>query len=107
MATELDEFKNLMRVDGDEDNALMQMYLNAAENFVHSAIGAENAFYALEVVDKLVTTAIYALAGSYYTYRISISEITIAPIDATMNSIIGQLRGQYDLWKESDLDAED
>lgn len=107
MAIELEEFKNLMRVDGNDDDTLMQMYLDTAKGYIYGAIGAEDGFYSLETVDKIFTTAVYALAGSYYTYRISISDTTIAPVDATMNSIIGQLRGRYDLWKEGGLDEKD
>lgn len=104
MAIELDEFKNLMRVDGDEDDTLMQMYLDAAQRFIQTAVGADTEFFGKDTVTKLYETATYALAGSYYTYRISTSETAIMPIDATMNSIIGQLRGQYDLVMAGDLD---
>ena len=104
MAIELNEFKNLMRVDGNEDDTLIQMYLDTAEQFIKSAVGTDDNFFEKETVAKLYETATYALAGSYYTYRISTSETAVMPIDSTMNSIIGQLRGQYDLFMAGDLD---
>lgn len=104
MATSVEQFKLLMRVDGNEDDMLIKIYLDAAEQYVHTAVGADDAFFEEEKIQDLLATAIYALAGSYYTYRISVSDVTLTPVDATMNSIIGQMRGRYDYWKVGDVD---
>ncbi|MDN6452587.1 MAG: phage gp6-like head-tail connector protein, partial [Lactiplantibacillus plantarum] len=48
-----------------------------------------------EGVNDLFETAVYALAGSYWTYRTSITAIAVNPVDLVVDSIIGQLRGLY------------
>lgn len=49
----------------------------------------------MEGVNDLFETAVYALAGSYWTYRTSITAIAVNPVDLVVDSIIGQLRGLY------------
>nr|WP_205598736.1 head-tail connector protein [Pediococcus pentosaceus] len=87
-----------MRIDGDDDDELLKGYLSAATSYIKQAIGDENGvpgFYEAEGVNNLFETAVYALAGSYWFYRTSITSNAVNPVDLVVDSIIGQLRGLY------------
>ncbi|MCW8645709.1 head-tail connector protein, partial [Streptococcus macedonicus] len=49
---------------------------------------------------SLYDTAVLALASSYYTYRVALADTMTYPIDLTLNSVIGQLRGLYAVYEE-------
>lgn len=105
MAIELERFKTMNRVDFIEDDAVINGYLMAAKNFVINAIGRKLAFYEEADVVDTFETAVYSLAGTYYTYRATksdakVSNIHSLDIDETMNAIVGQLRGRYAEWEE-------
>lgn len=94
----LDELKQSLRLDGDTDDQLLTGYLNAAKSYITQAVGDDNSvpgFYEMEGVNDLFETAVYALAGSYWYYRTSITSNTVNPVDLVVDSIIGQLRGLY------------
>ena len=98
MAANLETLKSSLRIDGDDDNDLLTGYLNAATSYIKQAIGDDNSvpgFYEMEGVNNLFETAVYALAGSYWYYRTSITSNTVNPVDLVLDSIIGQLRGLY------------
>lgn len=48
----------------------------------------------------MMDVAVIAIAGSYYTYRLSLADAQAYPINLTSNAIIGQLRGFYDVFME-------
>ena len=106
MTVTLERFNKAMNLDGDEDDALVKGYLEAAEHSIKNAIGEDKSgkFYAREDVASLLDVAVIAVAGSYYTYRLSLSDAQAYPINLTSNSIIGQLRGMYDVFKEEEVD---
>ena len=98
MAADLETLKSSLRIDGDDDEKLLKGYLSAATSYIKQAIGDENSvpgFYEMEDVKDLFETAVYALAGSYWYYRTSITSNTVNPVDLVVDSIIGQLRGLY------------
>ncbi|AYF24007.1 head-tail connector protein [Lactiplantibacillus plantarum] len=98
MAANLETLKSSLRIDGDDDDELLKGYLSAATNYIKQSIGDENdvsGFYEMDGVSDLFETAVYALAGSYWTYRTSITAIAVNPVDLVVDSIIGQLRGLY------------
>lgn len=98
MAADLETLKSSLRIDGDDDDELLKGYLSAATSYIKQAIGDDNSvlgFYEMEGVKDLLETAIYALAGSYWTYRTSITAIAVNPVNLVVDSIIGQLRGLY------------
>ena len=103
MAVTLDDLKLNLRIDGNEDDTILQNELNAAVSFVKNAIcgGDEgtDAFFERVDVQPLFDNAVLALASTYYENRVSISEYNI---DATLNSIIVTLRGIYDVSEEVD-----
>ena len=106
MTVTLERFNKAMNLDGDEDDALVKGYLEAAEHSIKNAIGEDKSgkFYAREDVASLLDVAVIAVAGSYYTYRLSLSDAQVYPINLTSNSIIGQLRGMYDVFKEEEVE---
>ncbi|MEY8701018.1 head-tail connector protein [Streptococcus ferus] len=102
MSVTKEDIKKALNLDGKDDDALITAYVTAATSFIKGAIGEDKSgnFYAQEEIAALVDVATIALAGAYYTYRIALSDTTNYPIDLTLNSIIGQLRGQYALYLE-------
>lgn len=97
MAVTVDDVKQVLYLDGNADDALIQGYIDAASQFVKGAIGDNEAFYAQKSVRALYESAVKSLAATYYQYRLSLSDTQTYPIDLTVNSIIGQLRGRYGL----------
>lgn len=98
MVADLETLKSSLRIDGDDDDKLLKGYLSAATSYIKQAIGDENGvtgFYEMEGVNDLFETAVYALAGSYWYYRTSITSNAVNPVDLVVDSIIGQLRGLY------------
>lgn len=87
--------KNILYLDGDQDDQLVQGYVTAAKSFVKGAIGDDDSFYQQPDVKPLFESAVTALAATYYQYRLSLSDTQTFPINLTVNSIIGQLRGRY------------
>ncbi|MDE7510848.1 head-tail connector protein [Pediococcus pentosaceus] len=98
MAANLETLKLSLRIDGDDDDELLNGYLSAATSYIKQAIGDDNSvtgFYEMDGVSNLFETAVYALAGSYWYYRTSITSNTVNQVDLVLDSIIGQLRGLY------------
>ena len=104
MSVTVETIMSSLNLDGDEVNTLIQSYLIAAENYVKGAIGEDKSgtFYAQPDVASLFDVAVIALTGSYYTYRVALSDTQSYPVDLTLNSVIGQLRGKYSLFEEVD-----
>ena len=102
MTVTLERFKKAMNLDEVEDDDLVQGYLTAAEHSIKTAVGEDKSgkFYAREIVAAMMDVAVIAIAGSYYTYRLSLSDAQSYPINLTSNAIIGQLRGFYDVFME-------
>lgn len=87
-----------LNLDGVDDKPLISLYLNSATNYIKKAIGQEiegYPFYTLKDVESEFDTAVIALTGTYYTYRIAVTDTQSYQMDYTLNSIVGQLRGQY------------
>ncbi|QBX25321.1 uncharacterized phage protein (possible DNA packaging) [Streptococcus henryi] len=89
-----------LNLDEGDDLKLIEPYILTAENYIKNAIGYADGFYEQEKVEPLFDTAVLALASSYFTYRISLADAPTYPIDLTLNSIIGQLRGLYAVYEE-------
>lgn len=98
----LDDLKLSLRLDGDADDELLKGYLNTAESYIKQAIGTElDSFYEDASVVDLFNTAVMALASAYYNYRSSLVPTTAISINLPVDSIIGQLRGLYELKMEA------
>ena len=103
----VEEFENAFHIDDtQEDSALISGYIAAAQSYVVNAVGEDidSNFYKDERVASLFKTAVMSLAGTYYQYRLALSDVQTYGIDLTLNSIIGQLRGLWDEI-EGDLDG--
>lgn len=101
----LDDLKLSLRLDGDADDELLKGYLNTAESYIKQAIGTElDSFYEDSGVVDLFNTAVMALASAYYNYRSSLVPTTAISINLPVDSIIGQLRGLYELKMEAITD---
>ena len=97
----VDRVKDVLYLDGNEDDVLLSSYVLAANSFVHNAIGQDvNGFYSDHSVRALVSTAVISLAATYFQNRLSLSDTQTFPIDLTVNSIIGQLRGIRNTFEE-------
>ena len=103
----VDRVKDVLYLDGNEDDVLLSSYVLAANSFVHNAIGQDvNGFYSEPSVSALVSTAVISLAATYYQNRLSLSDTQTFPIDLTVNSIIGQLRGMRNTFEEKSDSSE-
>lgn len=103
----LDDLKISLRLDGAADDQLLTGYLNTAKSYIMQAVGTESDnFYDYASVVDLFNTAVLALASSYYNYRSSLVPTTAISIDLPVDSIIGQLRGLYDLKMEATTDGQ-
>ena len=105
MGVTVERFKKAMNLDDvEEESELITGYLAAAEHSIKTAVGEDKSekFYAQEDVASLLGVAVIAIAGSYYQYRLSLSDAQVYPINLTSNAIIGQLRGLYDVFMEDE-----
>ena len=105
------QVKNLLYLDGNDDDALITTYVDAAESFVVNAVGDDKEFWKDPHVASLQDMAVMSLAATYYQNRLALSDTQTFPIDLTVNSIIGQLRGLYaeiveDKGGDTDADAD-
>lgn len=101
----LDDLKLSLRIDGDDDDRLLNSYINAAEVYIKTAVGGDDGFWQQEDVIAVQKIAILALAGAYYDYRVALQDVMTYPINLTLNAIISQLRGKLALYEEGDSDA--
>ena len=103
----VDRVKDVLYLDGNEDDVLLSSYVRVAFSFVHNAIGEDvNGFYEDTNVDSLVMMATVSLAATYFQNRLSLSDTQTFPIDLTVISIIGQLRGMRNTFEEKGDNSE-
>ena len=106
MTVDVEKFKTAFRVDGESEDDLIKGYLSAADSFVKNAVGTDDEFYKADKVQSLADVATLSLAGTYYQYRMTLSDVQVYQIDDTLNSIIGQLRGMYAQFLNSKEDSD-
>ena len=107
VSSTVERVKDVLYLDGDDDDVLLSSYVRAAFSFVHSAIGEDvNGFYEDSNVDSLVMMSVVSLAATYFQNRLSLSDTQTFPIDLTVNSIIGQLRGMRNTFEEKGDNSE-
>lgn len=94
-----------LNLDETDDTNLIDAYIATAETYVKNAVGNADGFFEQEHVEPLYDTAVLALASSYYTYRVALTDTMTYPIDLTLNSVIGQLRGLYAVYCEGDVNG--
>lgn len=100
--------RGLLNLDDGEDDQLLSSYVASADAYVRGAITDDNDFYtSSDEVKSLFELAVVSLAGTYYQYRLSLSQVQTYEVQLTTNSVIGQLRGRYDAWSEKKEDNAD
>lgn len=108
MAVTIDDLKAVLYLDGDDEDALLQSYIDAANQFIIGAVGDEvPTFWSDSKVTMLHDLAVKSLSASYYQYRLNLSDVQVYQIDMTVNSILGQLRGRYAQAKEAQDEVSD
>lgn len=101
----LEDLKLSLRIDGDEDDRLLNSYINAAVLYLKNAVGGDDEFWQQEDVSLLAKIAVLALSGAYYDYRVALQDIATYPIDLTLSAIIVQLRGKLAKYEEGEANA--
>ncbi|MEY8293675.1 head-tail connector protein [Limosilactobacillus caviae] len=98
------QIKQALYLDGDEDDSLIKNYITVAEQFVKNAVGGSDKFFEDKTVQPLYDMAVQSLAATYYQYRLALTDTQLFTNNATVNSIIGQLRGVYETYEEDGTD---
>lgn len=89
-----------------QTNAILTGCLNAAGQYVQNAVGTDvDGFFDGEKVRELYAIAVYALAATYYQNPASISTGQTYDVNPVLNSIVGQLRGEYAVQSGGDDDG--
>lgn len=97
MSVSKETIMQTLNLDETDDTALIPAYIESAQQYIINAVGSDKKFYDLESVESLYDTAVIALTSSYFTYRVALTDY---PVNLTLNSIIGQLRGLYATYSE-------
>lgn len=100
MSVSKETIMQTLNLDETDDIALIPAYIESAQQFIINAVGSDTKFYDLDNVESLFDTAVIALTSSYFTYRVALTDTVTYPINLTLNSIIGQLRGLYATYTE-------
>lgn len=97
----IERVKEVLYLDGNDDDELLHSYVTAADAFVHNAVGTDvNKFYSNDKVKPLVEVAVVSLAATYYQNRLALSDVRTYPVDFTVDSIIAQLRVMRNSFEE-------
>lgn len=100
MSVSKETIMQTLNLDETDDTALIPAYIESAQRYIINAVGSDSEFYDLESVGSLFDMAVIALTSSYFTYRVALTDTVTYPINLTLNSIIGQLRGLYATYSE-------
>ena len=90
MSVSKETIMQTLNLDETDDTALIPAYIESAKQYIINAVGSDPKFYELEI----------ALTSSYFTYRVALTDTATYPVNLTLNSIIGQLRGLYATYSE-------
>lgn len=100
MSVSKETIMQTLNLDETDDTALIPAYIESAKQYIINAVGSDSKFYDLDSVESLYDTAVIALTSSYFTYRVALTDTETYPVNLTLNSIIGQLRGLYATYSE-------
>lgn len=79
-----------------QSSVRMESILKAAELYVQNAIGKNDNFYQSDEIKPLYKLACYAITANWFNHPSS------APSSTTAMSLIGQMRGSFDLYESED-----
>ncbi|HIA3653992.1 TPA: head-tail connector protein [Enterococcus faecium] len=102
--TDLDEIKNALKIDTDDDDVEVSRAAQAAIAYIRGAIGNDKpSFYTQEsnTVD-LINLAILQLADHYYKARSATVSGNLREYDLGFTSLILQLKASYLLFVEEE-----
>lgn len=105
MAVTVEDVKNRLYLDGNEEDQLIQDYIDAALVYVKGAVGEDESFWQQEQIAPLADLAVKSLASTYYQFPLAMSDTQTYSVDLTVNAVIGQLRGRYAVYEGSVDDA--
>lgn len=93
---DLEDIKNYLRIDGDEEDGLLRTMIDAGKEFIRSAVGE------YDDTDSTAQVLLAAVVQNMYDNReLMQSEQQVKKrIEYTFQSIILQLRMKYELKKE-------
>ena len=100
MSVSKETIMQTLNLDETDDTTLIPAYIESARQYVVNSVGDDPKFYNLDSVRALFDTAVIALTSSYFTYRVALTDTATYPVNLTLNSIIGQLRGLYATYSE-------
>lgn len=96
----LEQLKLSLRLDMEEDDELLNLYIDAASSYIKGAVGDSESFWEDDSIKPMFKTALIAQASGYYAARTSLTNIPMYPINMAVNSIVGQMRGRYEVYLE-------
>ena len=101
MSIQLANLKNSLRIDQTADDSMLNGYLVAADGYIRNAVNYNlpDDFWQQKNVAPLLDVSILALASGYYLARTPLSQVQLYPVDLSVNSIVGQLRGLADTYE--------
>lgn len=97
MTVSVEDLKNQLRIDGNDEDDTLKVYLSAAESFIKNAVNSSvswEEFNKDDEISKLVNLAVISFAMNAYINR----SAKIAT-NTVVDSLVGQLRGLYALWE--------
>ncbi|KRN13343.1 DNA packaging, phage associated protein [Fructilactobacillus fructivorans] len=105
---ELNDFKDTIKVLGNDEDSLLQGYLNVAEANVQNAVGSNvPSFFERDEIRDTYNICVYSLAGAFYTYRIALSDTPTYDVSLTYKSLIGFMRSKYDVLESEQNEDDD
>lgn len=91
---ELEELKNILRIDHDEDDSYLLMLQQLAERYVADAIDQNASIETLKQREQF-NFAVFLLVGHWYHNRLATSETSLNDSPYGVIPLIQQLRGWY------------
>lgn len=91
MILTLEEAKTWLRVDGDEENSLIEMLIGAAETYLHNATEVE-----FDSTNQLAKLFCLVLCADWYENRDLIGSQPSDKVRFTCQSIMAQLQHAYE-----------
>lgn len=86
----IDEAKTWLRIDGNEEDGLIQMLIGAAETYLHNATEVE-----FDETNQLAKLFCLALCADWYENRDLIGQQPSDKVRFTIQSILAQLQHAY------------
>jgi len=100
MILELEEAKTWLRIDGDDENSLVETLIGAAETYLHNATEIQ-----FDNTNHLARLFCLVLCADWYENRDLIGQQPSDKVRFTIQSILAQLQHAYAPPKDGDGDG--